>query len=320
MALPTLESTWTHVNNTQLVYTTEANMTSQIFWRMTRALVACPGATVRFSNSNTGTSATVDGVDNLTTFASVQARTATETTANTSFIVVRLSGVGSTFDVCIAHCSSSASSISISMSVGGNFVPAATPTHHPTATDRMYAGSGTTFGLVALTNTATNRRFHYSYTAAGDQIRFMVTVETTLVFQTLTEIGLCDGQYTASWIGPQAHITHANTTGWGMTNSNIKTRVGITLSFTPVAQYWGYMYGIIQVTSATTENANELPIGTIHVSLASGTGQFALLCRLKDIFCTSTAVVDGTYFPNPGTKTFIVMSDVVLPWDGSTLL
>lgn len=325
MALPTLESTWTHVNNTQLVYTTEADMTKQIFWRMTRALVACPGATVRFSNSAAGTSSGIDGVDHLVNFVDVQARTTTETSANTSYIVVRLSGVGSTFDVCVAHCSQSASRISISMSVGGNFVQAATTTHHPTATDRMYAHTalGSTFGLVGLTNTATNRRFHYSYTAAGDQIRFMVTVETTLVFQTLTEIGLCDGQYTSSWIGPQAHITHGDTTAWGNSNTTVKTRCAISGwsgGYSPISQWHGIIFGIGSVSSVSTLNNNEWPVSPIFILQATTVPEYATLGRFKDMFMTGSGTTDGMFFPNPGTKTFIVMSDLLLPWDGSVLL
>lgn len=327
MALPTLESTWTHVNNTQLVYTTEANMTAQIFWRMTRALVACPGATVRFSNSAAGTSSGIDGIDHLVNFAGVQARTTTLTSANTSYIVVRLSGVGSTFDVCIAHCSNSATRISISMSVGGNFVQAVTPTHHPTATDIMHAATvtGATFGCVTLQNTTANRRFHYSYTAAGDQIRFMVTTETTLVFDTLTEIGLCDGQYTSAWIGPEAFISHGTAAAWAGGSTQVRTKFAFNYSTpgaVPANQYMGCIRGVEVYGNISALNNNEWPVSPIFGIQATTTGftEWVFACRFKDIFCVPVGTTDGMYFPDPGTKTFIVMSDMLLPWDGSVLL
>lgn len=318
MALPTLESAWTHVNNTQLVYTTEANMTAQIFWRMTRALVACPGAQVRFSSGAVGTSVGVDGVDHLTNFSDVQARTTTETTANTSYIVVRLTGVSATFEVCIAHASAATSSISISMSIGGNFVQAATPTHHPTATDRGYAPS--TFGTVALLNSAANKRFHYSYTTAGDQLRFLVTTETTLAFNTLTEIGLCDGQYTSAWTGPEAHITHCSVTTAGMTNTSAKSRFGITFASAVTGQYWGHIYGIHNAGVVPADNANEWPISPLFGMPILSSAQQPIVCRFKDIFGVTAAIPDASYFPNPGAKSFIVMGDLLLPWDGSVLL
>ena len=285
MALPTLESTWTHVNNTQLVYTTEANMTSQIFWRMTRALVACPSATVRFSNSNTGTSATIDGVDNLTTFASVQARTTTLTTANTSFIVVRLAGIDSTFDVCIAHCSGSASTITLSISAGGLFVPAATTTHHPTATDILYCPS-TTFGTASLLNSAANKRFHYSYTTAGDQLRFLVTTEGTFALNTFTEIGVCDGQYATTWPGVQAHITHCSATAAGANSTALKTAFPIPFVTARNGNQWGYLAGTLAGSAIPYDNASEWPISQAYgaVNLTS-TNQQPLICRFKDSSC-----------------------------------
>lgn len=320
MALPTLESTWTHVNNTQLVYSTEANMTSQIFWRMTRALVACPNVTVRFSSSNVGTSAGIDGVDHLTTFASVQARTATATTANTSYIVARMAGVHSTFDVCIAHSSASASQISIAFSVGGNFVQAATTTHHPTATDISYSPASA-YGGVALLNSAVNKRFHYSYTAAGDQLRFLVTTETTLAFNTLTDIGIVDGQYTSAWTGPEAHIAHITSAGASLTNSSIKDKFGITFTApTTASVLWGYLASVNSPTLLSPENNNEWPVSPLYVWNVSNTSIYTLVCRYKDMYGVPSTLADGSYFPDPGTKTFIVMIDLLLPWDGSVLL
>lgn len=321
MALPVLESTWTHVNNTQLVYSTEANMTAQIFWRMTRALVACPSVTVRFSSSSSGSSATVDGVDRLTTFAEVQTRTTTVTSANTSFIVARMAGVHSTFDVCIAHCGSAASTISMSFSVGGNFVPAATTTHHPTATDILFSTTSTVGGI-ALTNTAANKRFHYSYTAAGDQLRFLVTTETTLTMCTLTDIGIVDGQYTSSWIGPEVHLSHYSATTGRVTDSSVKHRFGVTYSGgTSVnGNYWGYIFGTNTGSIVPSDNSNEWAISPLFGWSLLNTTQCPLICRFRDIFATNNVVTDGSYFPTAGTKEFIVMETFLLPWDGSTLL
>lgn len=319
MALPTLESTWTHVNNTQLVYASEADMTKQIFWRMTRALVACPSATVRFSNSNTGTSATVDGVDNLTTFASVQARTTTLTSANTSFIVVRLAGISSTFDVCIAHCSASASQITLSMSVGGNFVVAATATHHPTATDIIYAPN-TTFGGAILLNSAVNRRFHYSYTAAGDQLRFLVTTEGTFAINSFTEIGVCDGQYATTWTGVEAHMTHCSAAATAAADLSMKTRFPITFVTTQNGSGWGYLVGPMTGSVIPYDNANEWPISQAYSAARLTSNQHPLICRFKDLYIVPDGLTDGTYFNASATRQFIVMGNLLLPWDGSLLL
>lgn len=320
MALPTLESTWTHVNNTQLVYTTEADMTKQVFWRMTRALVACPSATVRFSNSSTGTSATIDGVDNLTTFASVQTRTTTLTTANTSFIVVRLAAISSTFDVCIAHCSVNISSLTMSFSRGGNFVVAATATHHPTATDIIYAPD-VTFGTAALTNSASNKRFHYSYTAAGDQLRFLVTTEGTFAACSFTEIGVCDGQYATTWTGAEAHFTHCGTAArLSATDTAMKTRFPITFVTAQNASYWGYLAGPTGGSAAPYDNASEWPISQAYGVPSLTSNQRPLICRFKDFYIVPDGLADGTYFSAAATREFIVMGNLLLPWDGSLLL
>jgi hypothetical protein len=70
---------------------------------------------------------------------------------------------------------------------------------------------------------------------------------------------------------------------------------------------------------STADYNNEWICGTVGL-LASSANPRGFLGEMRDIWWVSDDLPDGTYMPSDGSKQFVVIGDILQPWDGSAIV
>ena len=234
-----------------------------------------------------------------------------------SWIVLRQTGInGQNVDICFdCGYSSSAYQINMVTSFGAGFnVTSPVTTARPTATDEVVQIAGSWFNV----NSSFNAVLNFCVTDDGYRTRFWCSIA-----------GTCKGWWlidkpkvpVTGWTNPVVIYVSPSTSPL-YTSANDNPYASIRANNTNGLAYFSCeFYNLAAVgQNQTTVNSltSEWPMN--RVGIASNTaGLYGRVGELSDAWWTSTTPAVGDTFPASGTlKQFIVIPNMVLPWNQST--
>lgn len=310
MPTPTLVKTWTHSTNNSIAAQASILLVNQsLLLAFKNALITSGFTVVSSSNS---VSVSLVGVDHWSTASNLVFNTATH-----SWIVLKApTAFYTNYQICIDLNAVSANGIligAVAISPSAGFVTGGTTSARPTATDEYAAYTSLTWNA-GTTNVASVWNLQYS--TDGKAFRFFV-------FQGGTAVMLFSFQAPASptsgwtipavltWVtSPTYAVLFTNSTPIARARVNaISANLTWTGEATTVATQMGG-----QLLTAPNDISGEwplFPIGILSTTL-SARGRHGYL---EDIWCASTTRATGDTYPASGTKLFIGVGNLVLPWN-----
>jgi len=323
MALPVLVKTWQYNVNQAIASGTGSVVTRTVFLAVKNSLKGFALAPYVVRGSGNSVAGAMDGVDRWTTIADLVAGTGG---TDASWIVLRQTGIGATFDLMILVDNSSSDDtrfIFITSTLG---FTGGSASARPTAADEMVMQGSEPFPGgpgVSLANTAAAHKLHVQMSSDGTSLRVftyaanasdfvMVLDRMTLPIAGANYVAMCNPSNSWSsamqipiWAVRLAsarqlgRLTYECVNGVPLPHSLLKlgtiTNANI---FTPV--------GVCVLTSDAPNTVNQR-VGTI-----------------PDMWMTTDTLADVTTFPSGTARTFCRFGvaaggsfNVVIPWNGT---
>lgn len=319
MALPTLSKTWQfNVNNQTTAQGTALADSRKTLRAIKNAMIgfATNPWTVRYSCDSVTAGTAGDGVDRWS--ADTKLVWANAGTAH-SWIVLRQTGIGTTYELLISceGSSSSGSILTILTSISG--FSGGSTTARPTATDELtVASSGQWIGGGDVSN-----RWSVMQSTDGQCTRILVGYSGN--FTTLIVLDKPNNP-TTGWSTPNFSALYFNAVGLSLATANVVS------TSTPLARSRiGSVNGSVSLTIEGISNnfATDTTIGNIANEVDSSWDMWPLgiACitsgargrhgSLFDFWAISTVRASGDMIPADGSNQFAVFGNFVLPWNGS---
>ncbi len=330
MALPTPVKTWQVDPNNAVTYITSASATAQrLMLGIKNALIGFGTLPWTVSGSSNSVAAGMDAVDRWTLSTNL-VWTFLGSGAARSWIVLRQTGIGATFEICIHLLRSSTDSnnfLYVEMVASQVGFSGGSTTARPTAADEVIfndlAGSAPgTGGLWGSSSTASvGYHYHVMQSTDGQCTRVVINQDND---------GDCSGfmlfdkpkNPVTGWSDPYVVLGIGNSTGSVMTHAVVND----------LAKAYGRGSGTMSmyltcegtVSSMITEQQTVVnafdaswpmaPMG-LYSATASHIGRHG---ELFDIWYGSTTRVNGDQYPDSGTTyQFTQFDDIILPWDST---
>lgn len=234
-----------------------------------------------------------------------------------SWIVLRQTGVGATFELLISLENSSASGNTLTLVVSPSAAfTGGTTTARPTATDEDVRLSSATWGGVASSDQ--NAKVHVMVSTDGQCSRVIVC--TAGFAQTFWLFDKAQNPVTG-WTAPSVAIALGASGSTVLTYANLNTTASaggrgvsnMTMFLSGEAAN-SSLIGVLQAFVNDLDSGHNMgPIGLLSAT-TSNRGRHG---SLFDLWWGPQVVADGDTY---GTKTFVQFGDVIFPWDGSTPL
>lgn len=340
MADPTIQKTWEFdVNGVALANSAQASTQAhqdrrEMMLDIKRMLTNTGGHsaftapwTVQLSSNGTSTAGAGDNwgdIDDLVW------RDEDSTGTNFSWIVLRQTGISTTFELLIALESDTVNddgaqiyaSVAQAGFTGGNLNTAPTATdervlRNDDGTSQGYWGSGTDG---AVSNPA--YRWHTMMSSDGECTRVLIFMDTVCTGFWLFDVP--DNPVTG-WTNPYiATILGTNnftSNQPGYTNFNVNDNMKGRYSGTDTTMFLG-VEGYAN-TRAPDVGRNQLDNTwlTSEMGIYSQTSTFTgRMGSMFDLWWGQVATTSGKYFPQTGTKLYVNVSSMIFPWDGSSII
>lgn len=336
MSLPTPSLTWLFLNNQRETYSSTNDATAFTFFTLWTWLISTVGMTCIFTcDGTTGPTSSSDHTNRLISKATCSHRGISATAAQSFGVLQDPSGAQWLFAYLGAGSSPTGDDLFyIAVSPGGLYVPAATATNTPTATDQVIVNNSNT-----LVGTGTSDRV-ISMQASSDKKNFRLWVYSAGVLQREIFFERCVSTVvgTFNWTDPLVvgNIpaiagTSAGASGGGPLASPSAGAQGAS----------GNMYAKIGGTVATVGGGGECYLAStsttgfslvnpelngasplVPLVFASNTvGACGKLGNRRDTwFAWANGIVDGTSFGNSPNFQFMYLNARVVPWDSTNPL
>jgi hypothetical protein len=331
MPLPTLAKTWQYNVNQRLFTQVDANTTQKaVLLHIKNTLIGFASNPWTVAGSSNGVTAGMDGTDRWAALADV--KLAAPPTTH-SWIVLRQAAINSKFEVVFVTAATAGSSLQVVMSPTAGFGVANGGTDgstnaRPTATDE-FAVFGTTsavgVGAYDGTSTATQQEFicNIWQSTDGQVTRIVNRANTQLTAQFRMYAAFERPKNPLSeWTNPcmAAWVGNASGAMRYATHNDAALYLGNRPSGGSMAMF------------ATTEGAGSSMVGEHLVLPNDLSGGYpmtpaGLLCtaagargrhgEVFDLWYGSTVMQNGDTYPDDGSKQFIQIGDLILPWNGS---
>ncbi len=324
MALPTPAKTWVIDPCNSVAYsTTKIEQVATIMLAIKNSLLTMSGVTVK--GSCNGTTGAMDGVDRWASATDVSTQ-ASSATAAQSWIVLDLANMGGA-ELLLTNHSTVAGNFGVQFSPGGLYAAAGTATHKPTATDDQNMAATPSNGGGLQTSAGLVTQLWSTWLASdGSALAFAVAAggawQGMMVLQLVTSrvsvgtfspaaVGLrltpAAGGVFSSWGTAQAYCRL--NPGGGAVNvigflgaEGVKNGI-VGSQLTSIAELQGSAHNMFQV-SLWSETATAR--GAVGV--------------LVDLWAGNTGAADGDTYPNDTSRLFVQFGDLILPWDGSSVV
>lgn len=312
MPLPSYTKTWQLTRNSTVAGQASVTATHQkLVKSIIDALLALSilPPTVRYSCNGTTAGTAGDGVNRWSTDSSlVWAGSGAH-----SWMVLRFSGITSTFEVCFDLLNSNTYVMTIVMSQSAAFT-GGTTSARPTATDEVVLLSAGNYGAAT---TAIQHRFSVLQSTDGQCCRVLLCFSGGPTGLWLFEK---PANATNGWTNPNFGLIYGNTGSITASISNLNTlgrsRIGSTTA-TMQLLCEGTSSGAAIADSTWGNAANDIdgswPL--FPVGIASTTvGTKGRHGTLQDIYWGSQAIATAEGYPADGTNRWIQVGGLVLPW------
>ncbi len=306
MALPTPEKTWAIDPCNLVAYSSQTQVLGDTFLAIKNSLLTMSGVTVK--GSSNGTAGGMDGVDRWVTSADVQTRGSSSTTPM-SWIVLDLANMGGA-ELLIAH-TSAVGRVAINLSPGGLYAAAGTATHKPTATDEM---------TTAVSGGEFVNLYDHRWTTwlASDGSALYFGIASRGVWQGLVGVQLVRSviaEGAATFSPAVAIVRFSTSTGSGSLATHVWVRINSVNELCALEP---------EPLSSSALGISDLQGGTNYILpvyfAATTVGIRGVVGVFRDIWAGNDAAADGDTYPLDGTRLFIQVWKMILPWDGSLVL
>jgi hypothetical protein len=325
MALPTADKTWQYNVNQAMPATgvalTEARTMLKAIVTSMLGFGTLPW-TCRYSCSSTVAGAAGDGVNRWSAITDLVWANAGSAH---SWIVLRQTGVGTTFEILISleNAQASGAVVTIYMSPSAAFT-GGTTTARPTATDEVSIAANIGWGTVS--GSASYRLHCMQSTDGQSTIIIIQTSNVTTAFWMFAK----PKTPVTGWSNPCVGLMHAvpNTSASAASVAGLFTGATFCAArgVSSMALYLsGEAFGgsAPQLATAQLVSANDLsseyplmPVGLVSIT-ASNRGRHGVVF---DLWWGLASNGEGDTYPNDATRTFAQIGDLVVKWDGSTML
>ena len=327
MALPTKELTWQYLNNQFVAAQGTILATNRRFVRNIFGTGGGDGTiytfgsnppTVRYSCDSVVAGAAGDGVNRWD--ADTDLVWAAAASAH-SWIVLRYSQIGATFDLLIS-CESTNSNLVVATSLVG--FSGGTTTARPTAADEQIHATTST-GLLLNSELAVGYRFHMQQSSDGKSFRLVMYSSSALksVFMLGVPKNPVSGWTTPAWgyagAGTQClDYTVLVTPGV----AGIQSRApGVNMLMFMTAEFFGNSALPLQAvfTAGNQLDGAALPLSPLGLAstTVSAIGRHGVI---YDLWLGLTTSGNGDTYPDDATRLFVTHGDMVFPNNGDIIL
>lgn len=334
MTLPSLDKTWQHdVNNFIAADATESGTQARADAR--GLLLGIKNALIGFStqpwtvtSSSNGT--TSGASDNWSTIADIVFATS-DSTAH-SWIVLRQTGISTTFELLIncVHSTATNRGDAIEAYVSRTGFTGGSTTARPTGSEEITLRLNQQWGSGTVNGGARDYRYHCMQSDDGE-VTYIVThtsnapVGFWIMARPKSPISAWTNDYVASIYGENDGNDAPDLQDYYETDSNLRTyraeRANVTAEDAGMTRL--FMTGrafnndhASQQHTVPNDITGEYPIYSI--GLASNNSAFrGYMGRMYDLFWGLESLAEGDTYPSGGTRTFVQFGDMVFPWDGS---
>jgi len=249
-----------------------------------------------------------------------------------SWIVLRQTGISTTFEVCIVcqEDSTSNDGKQIEVWVAQAGFTGGSTTARPTATDERQLRDSTADGYwgSGQVNTAYTSQTHVWMSSDGDCTRIVICIGDVVTGYWAFET---PKNPTTGWTDPyfaciegEANVTTSQVTySRFLDNATMRGRYSGANTTMYLSSEGMVNDGIGEATGNGTQQQNQLDNSYIasQCGLSSTTSTFVgRHGEVFDMWWGLSFVGTGRYYPETGTKAFVQIGDFVFPWDGSTLI
>ena len=319
MTLPTLSKTWNFdVNNTGGVNSSAMADGQLTLHGIKNAMKALPSPWTVISSCDKTTAENNTGVDLLD--VSTKLYWAYSGSAH-SWIVLEQAGVGAGFQVCFdlnqysayqwnAFVSPSAGFGSVNGGTNG------TTLNRPTATDEINISGGGSWGPP---NSAFILKWHLMQSTDGECNRLIICNKNTCGFWIFDKprdpITAWTVPVIAGGYGTGGTANAADYTQWNTGSTHLFSRITDVVNFYMTGECIALNMWPKLITGPDDLNGEwpMLPIGLV-CSVAPHRGKKG---TVYDLWWGSTGVVNGSTYPDDGTRQFVQFDHLIFPWNGS---
>jgi len=315
MSLPTLVKGWQFSTNNVIPPQGSATANAQRMWRLitTQLLAFGSGAPTCLGSSDHVTAA-LDNVNRWTTDGAIVAQS--PGVAHSWIVFQMAAGFGTNVQFCIdLGYNSTVQPANLIMSVSAGFT-GGTTTNRPTATDEVVCASN--IGLVLNSNT--QNVWHMWLSTDGSIFRlFNFNGNSQSAVMILEKPVSSSAGWSIPAIGAMSNDVSSYGNLFGNTNYNITGRgpSGTMLFGLTTESYGASALGQVMTAADGIDGGFPFTSIGIYSPTVGMTGEHG---RLTDIWFGTTVANDGDTYPNDATKQFVTIGDIILPWDGSTLV
>ena len=318
MTLPTLTQTWTIRPNRPILPSASGGVNNQRYILEWKNSMKALGATVSGSSDSSTTG--MDGVDRWTDYTKI----VTSASGVRSWIVLRFPNIAAHFEVCLYFQTSNSSfqstDVIVSPAVGfgtANGGGNGSTTSRPTATDeRVYVAQGNQF-TGALDAGLLGNRAHFWATTGGTCFYWARTHAG--VIYSFGCLGLVPNP-APEWVTSTRYYFAVQITANRATWANTVT----TITKINTIECSCYMTGEMLASQMITTYQNfpgdlnvGYPLGGVGL-VSTTAGARGKIGTMPDMYWgAETNINVGDCYPNNGTRLWVQMGHIVLPWDGS---
>lgn len=313
MALPTLSKTWQYNVNQALTATgTVLGTLRGVMRALVNSLLGFASNPWTCRGSSNGVTAAMDLTNRWAADSDLVWASGTR-----SWIVLRQTGIGSTFEICIDLNSSNAYFVSAFYSFVG-FTGGSTSAR-PTASDETAIIS---IGQWTV-STDTAHKLHVMQSSDGKSIRMFCCVSST-VLSSFLSIDVPDNP-SMSWTNPLVASWKGAGSGFAVTLASHNAASAavakhsatlMTVYFTAESFGGTVLPGSTGIGNTVNEISNEWELYPIGLGSSTVTRR-GRIGSLPDIYWKPEGVGHGDTFPNDASRTFVAFGGVVVPWNGS---
>ena len=317
MALPTLSKTWQfNVNNQTTAQGSALADARKTLRGIKDAMIgfATNPWTVRYSCDSVTAGTAGDGVDRWS--ADTNLVWANAGTAH-SWIVLRQTGIGTTYELLISCENSTPSNLTLLTSISG--FSGGSKTARPTATDELTVASSGQW----VSGTDVSNRWSVMQSTDGQCTRILVGYSG--IFATLIVLDKPNNP-TTGWSTPNFSALYwnggglnTNTTGiFSTIGPNARSRIGsvngsVSLTIEGIGNDFSTDTTIGNIANEVDSSWDMWPLGIACIT-SGARGRHG---SLFDLWAVSTARASGDMIPADGSNQFAVFGNFVLPWNGS---
>ena len=321
MSLPTLSKTWQISPNNQTTaqgsVTADARKTLRGIKNALIGFGTNPWA-VRYSCSSTVAGSAGDAVDR---WAADSDLVWNGPGSAHSWIVLRQTGISSTFEMLISCEGSGANASQLTMYVSTSAFSGGSTTARPTATDEVLV-----IGGPWITNSDISHRYHVLQSTDGQCTRIFIGSSGVCVFSAIIDK---PNNPTTGWINPYFALAAFNSTTWSLTSpvlitsSNASalgrmrsgsTTGNVSLTIEGLANNFAADTAIGNIANEIDSSWDMWPLGIACLT----TGIRGRHGSLFDLWAVSSSRASGDMIPGDGSNQFAVCMPFIIPWNGST--